>query len=376
LPKPVGREAAFRAPVANWARPPYGARDGGGDDLKAQAMAKRILLTGGAGYIGSHTYVALVEAGYDVVVLDSFVNARRSVPERLAQITGRPVSLIEGDVRDGDLLARIFAEQTIDAVVHFAALKAVGESVARPLAYFDVNLGGLTTLMKAMATAGCRRLVFSSSATVYGIPDETPTPESAPFRAMNPYGQTKIMGEELLRYQVAAEPDWAVGVLRYFNPAGAHASGLIGEDPRDIPNNLMPYIARVATGDLERISVFGDDYDTPDGTGVRDYIHVEDLARGHVLSLAKLFETGAGHVVNLGTGRGYSVLEVIAAYGRACNRDLPYAITPRRAGDVPIYVAKADAAAAVLGFRTEKGLDEMCASSWRWISGPAAGDGR
>jgi UDP-glucose 4-epimerase len=331
-------------------------------------MTKRILLTGGAGYIGSHTYVALVEAGYQVVILDSFVNARHSVPDRLARITGAPVTVVEGDVRDAAQLAALFEAQQFDAVVHFAALKAVGDSVARPLAYFDVNVGGLTTLLQAMESAGCRTLVFSSSATVYGIPDETPTPETAEFRAMNPYGQTKIMGEQMLAYLRHANADWSVGVLRYFNPAGAHASGLIGEDPQDIPNNLMPFIARVASGDLERINVFGDDYDTPDGTGVRDYIHVEDLARGHVLSLAALFESGRSHTVNLGTGRGFSVLEVIAAYKRACNRDLPFEIVERRAGDVPIYVAKADKAADVLAFRTEKTLDDMCASSWNWIS--------
>ena len=331
-------------------------------------MCARILLTGGAGYIGSHTYVALVEAGHEVVILDNFVNAQRSVPERLAQITGRPITLIEGDVRDERLVTQVLADHGIEAVVHFAALKAVGESMARPLDYFDVNIGGLTTLLRAMEGAGCRRIVFSSSATVYGVPDETPTPETAEFRAMNPYGQTKITGEEILGWLGRSNPDWAIGVLRYFNPAGAHGSALIGEDPRDIPNNLMPFVAKVATGELDQIAVFGNDYDTPDGTGIRDYIHVEDLARGHVLSLQSLLGTGESHLVNLGTGHGYSVLEVIAAYQRACNRELPYTITDRRAGDVPIYVASAEKAAKVLGFRTEKGLDEMCASSWAWVS--------
>lgn len=337
-------------------------------------MASRILLTGGAGYIGSHTHVALVEAGHEVVILDSFANARRSVPDRLAQITGRPVKLVEGDVRDEALLTRVLVEQGIEAVVHFAALKAVGESMVRPLDYFDVNVGGLTALLRAMETAGCRRLVFSSSATVYGLPEEIPTPESAPLRAMNPYGQTKIIGEQMLDWLGRSNPDWAIGVLRYFNPAGAHGSGLIGEDPHDTPGNLMPFVAKVATGELERIAVFGADYDTPDGTGVRDYIHVEDLARGHVLSLQSLLDTGQGHLVNLGTGRGYSVLEVIAAYKRASNRDLPYTITERRAGDVPISVARADKAAGLLGFRTEKGLEEMCASSWAWVSTTGAQD--
>ncbi len=335
-------------------------------------MPKRILLTGGAGYIGSHTYVALVEAGHEVVILDNFVNAHRSVGGRLERITGKPVTLVEGDIRNAVTLATLFAEHAFDAVVHFAALKAVGESMARPLDYFDVNVGGLTTLLRAMEAAGCRRIVFSSSATVYGVPDEAPTPETAEFRAMNPYGQTKILGEQMLDWLGQSNPDWAIGILRYFNPAGAHGSALIGEDPRDIPNNLMPFVAKVALGELERISVFGDDYDTPDGTGVRDYIHVEDLARGHVLSLDRLFESGDSHCVNLGTGRGYSVLEVIAAYKRACNRDLPHTIAERRAGDVPVYVASAEKAEEILGFRTEKGLDEMCASSWKWVSNTGA----
>lgn len=334
-------------------------------------MSKRILLTGGAGYIGSHTHVALVAAGHDVVILDDFSNAKRAVPERLAQISGKPAVVIDADVRDADALAKIFATHQIDAVVHFAALKAVGDSMRRPLDYFNVNVAGLSTLLGAMDRAGCRRLVFSSSATVYGVPDMAPTPETAPFRAMNPYGQTKIIGEQMLGWLQHSDPRWAVGILRYFNPAGAHGSALIGEDPRDIPNNLMPFVAKVALGELPRVMVFGNDYDTPDGTGVRDYIHVEDLARGHVLSLDKLLATGQGHVVNLGTGRGYSVLEVIAAYQRACNRDLPYQITDRRPGDVPIYVASADRAAEILGFRTEKGLDEMCASSWKWVSNAA-----
>jgi UDP-glucose 4-epimerase len=334
-------------------------------------MAKRhILLTGGAGYIGSHTYLALADAGHRVTILDNFSNARHSVIDRLGRITGGSVEVVDADVRDAGALDTAFASGGFDAVVHFAALKAVSESVEKPLDYFDVNIGGLTTLLRTMDAHDCRTLVFSSSATVYGVPDETPTPETAEFRGMNPYGQTKIIGEQMLNWLSNSDPRWAIGILRYFNPAGAHGSTMIGEDPRDIPNNLMPFISKVATGELPRISVFGDDYDTTDGTGVRDYIHVEDLARGHVLSLARLFETGEGHLVNLGTGRGYSVLEVIAAYKRACNRDLPYDIVDRRPGDVPIYVARAEKAAEVLGFRTEKSLDQMCASSWAWISGP------
>ncbi len=332
--------------------------------------ARRILLTGGAGYIGSHTYLALVDAGHDVTILDNFSNARKSVTDRLAKISGTQVNVVNADVRDETALDAAFTTGRFDAVVHFAALKAVSESVEKPLDYFDVNIGGLTTLLRVMDAHDCRTLVFSSSATVYGVPDETPTPETAEFRGMNPYGQTKIIGEQMLNWLSGSDPRWAIGILRYFNPAGAHMSAMIGEDPRDIPNNLMPFISKVATGELPRISVFGDDYDTPDGTGVRDYIHVEDLARGHVLSLAQLFETGEGHLVNLGTGRGYSVLEVIAAYKRASNRDLAYDIVDRRPGDVPIYVARAEKAADVLGFRTEKTLDEMCASSWAWISGP------
>ena len=331
-------------------------------------MTQTILLTGGAGYIGSHTYVALVEAGFQVVILDNFDNADASVPDRLAQITDAPVTCVKGDVLDRACLDRLFEDHEIDAVVHFAAKKAVGESCEIPLGYFETNTQGLIVLLNAMERAGVRRLVFSSSATVYGVPDVTPTPEDAPYRPMNPYGLTKIIGEQMCLQTEANDPRWAFGILRYFNPAGAHASALIGEDPADIPNNLMPYIAKVATGELERLSVFGDDWDTPDGTGVRDYIHVEDLARGHVLSLQSLLDTGEGHLVNLGTGRGYSVLEMLAAYSRACGQDLPHVIAPRRAGDVPIYCAVPDKAKALLGFETEKGLEEMCASSWNWVS--------
>ncbi len=338
-------------------------------------MAERILLTGGAGYIGSHTYVALVEAGHDVTILVNFQNANRSVVERLAQLTGAPVTLAEADVRDAATLGGLFAEHQFDAVVHFAALKAVSESVMRPLEYFDVNIGGLITLLRVMDAAGCRKIVFSSSATVYGVPDETPTPETADLRAMNPYGQTKISGEQILNQLADVDDRWQVGILRYFNPAGAHESRLIGEDPRDIPNNLLPYIAKVAAGELPELQIFGDDYDTPDGTGVRDYIHVDDLARGHVLSLeALLGDASRGHLVNLGTGVGYSVMDMVSAYKRACNRDVPYRIVGRRAGDVPIYVAKADKAEEVLGFRTEKTLDQICASSWGWITGPHSAD--
>lgn len=329
-------------------------------------MSGKILLTGGAGYIGSHTYLALVAAGYEVVILDNFSNAQDDVPDRLGQITGGPVTCIRGDVRDMGILGRIFDDHDIAAAVHFAALKSVGESVERPLDYFETNVGGLLTLLRAMDGAGCRRLVFSSSATVYGIPDETPTPETAPRRPMNPYGQTKIVGEEILEQLQTADRRWAVGILRYFNPAGAHGSALIGENPRDTPSNLVPFIAKVARGDLPVIRIFGDDYPTPDGTGVRDYIHVEDLARGHVLSLDHLLAQGTGHLVNLGTGQGHSVLEMVRAYSEAVGRELPYEIVGRRPGDVPIYCARTDRAAELLGFRTERTLADMCASSWRW----------
>ena len=326
-------------------------------------MTGSILLTGGAGYIGSHTYLALVEAGFSPVILDNFANAKDNVPDRLEQVTGKPVPVIRGDVRDETCLTEAFKTHGFDAVVHFAALKSVAESVEDPLSYFRVNTGGLITLLSVMEQAGCRKIVFSSSATVYGEPDVSPTEETAERRAVNPYGRTKIIGEEMLEM---LGPDWAVGTLRYFNPAGTHASGLIGEDPKGRVENLMPIMAEVARGDRAELSVFGDDYDTPDGTAIRDYIHVEDLARGHVLSLQKLFETGEGHLVNLGTGTGYSVLEMVAAYSKAIGRPLPHKIVGRRPGDVPIYCARTDKAAEVLGFRTERSLEEICDTSWRW----------
>ena len=331
-------------------------------------MRGTILLTGGAGYIGSHTYVALVEAGYRVVILDNFSNARSDVPDRLEMITGAPVRVHRGDVLDAAGLAAVFAAHDFDAVVHFAARKAVGESMTMPLEYVETNCIGLVTLLKAMRAAGVFRLVFSSTATVYGTPEASPVPETAPRGANSTYALTKLMGEQILEALAAADPRWAFGVLRYFNPAGAHASALIGEDPADTPNNLMPYIAKVATGELPYLTVFGNDYATPDGTGVRDYIHVEDLARGHVLSLDRLLATGEGHVLNLGTGRGYSVLEMLAAYSAACGRELPYVVGPRRPGDIDLYYADPRKAEALLGFRARRTLAEMCASSWAWVS--------
>jgi UDP-glucose 4-epimerase len=331
-------------------------------------MTTTVLLTGGAGYIGSHTFVALREAGYDAVILDNFSNARDDVPDRLEVITQAPVRAYRGDVRDRAILDRIFAENDIGAVVHFAALKAVGESVERPLDYIDVNVTGLIALLGAMEAAECRRIVFSSTATVYGTPEVWPIPETLPRKYESPYAFTKLACEQILEQVAASDARWVVGVLRYFNPVGAHRSALIGEDPQDIPNNLVPYIAEVALGLRPVLRVFGNDYDTHDGTGLRDYIHVEDLARGHVQSLDRLLADGTGHVVNLGTGRGFSVLDMLAAYSRAVGRDLPHVIAPRRSGDVPILVADPSRAEALLGFRAEKGIDDMCASSWAFVS--------
>ncbi|AGI70058.1 UDP-glucose 4-epimerase GalE [Octadecabacter antarcticus 307] len=328
-------------------------------------MAK-ILLTGGAGYIGSHTYLALVGAGYEVVILDNFSNAKPDVPSRLQDIAGKMVHVFQGDVLDRTDLDAVFAAHKIDGVVHFAAKKAVGESVAKPLDYMHTNIGGLLNLLAAMDAANIRSIVFSSSATVYGDTDVQPIPEDHPRTSTSPYAFTKIVGEQILEQL----PDtWAVGILRYFNPVGAHKSAMIGEDPSDIPNNLVPYIAKVAMGELTELGVFGDDYDTPDGTGVRDYIHVEDLADGHVLSLKSLLETGKSHTVNLGTGEGSSVLDVLKAYSEACGQDLAYKIAPRREGDVAVLTARPEQAKARLGFEAKRTLTDMCKSSWAWVSG-------
>lgn len=331
-------------------------------------MAHKILLTGGAGYIGSHTYVELAAAGYEIVILDNFSNARPDVLDRLEIITEAPVTSYTGDVRDRALLDRIFVEHEIAAVVHFAALKAVGESGRMPLEYIQTNVGGLLTLLEAMKAAGVWRLVFSSSATVYGDPEALPIREDAARAYTNTYAYTKLASEQILEQLEAADDPWGFGILRYFNPVGAHDSGLIGEDPNGIPNNLMPFIAKVATGELEKLSVFGNDYNTPDGTGVRDYIHVVDLAKGHVQSLDKLIETGEGHTVNLGTGTGYSVLEMVKAYERACGHALPYAIAPRRPGDIAACYADPALAGELLGFEARRDLDDMCRTSWNWVS--------
>ena len=331
-------------------------------------MPGKILLTGGAGYIGSHTYAALCAAGYEVAILDNFANARDDVPDRLEVITGRPVTVYRCDILDPAGLARVFASDRFDGVVHFAAKKAVGESQEKPLEYIETNCTGLVNLLKAMRNAGVFRLVFSSSATVYAPTTDWPIPEGAALGYASTYAYTKLMGEQIIQQVAGADDRWRYGILRYFNPAGAHDTGLIGEDPSDIPNNLMPYIAKVATGELPALNVFGNDYPTPDGTGVRDYIHVVDLARGHVLSLDALMRGDDSHTVNLGTGQGYSVMDMLAAYSRACGRDLPCKIAPRRAGDLDCYYGDPTRAAEVLGFRAERDLDNMCATSWAWVS--------
>ncbi|ESH93655.1 UDP-glucose 4-epimerase [Cupriavidus sp. HPC(L)] len=331
-------------------------------------MPDTLLLTGATGYIASHTWVALLAAGYDVVGLDNLSNSNRAVVDRIATISGKTPRFVEGDVRDRALLDRLFAEHKIGGAIHFAALKAVGESVAQPLAYYDNNLNGLLTLCASMQGAGVKTLVFSSSATVYGNPHTVPIREEFPLSATNPYGQTKLMGEQILRDLERADPHWRIGYLRYFNPVGAHESGLIGEDPGGVPNNLMPYVAQVAAGRRERLMVFGGDYPTPDGTGVRDYIHVCDLADGHLAALRYLNERGEGMTVNLGTGRGYSVLEVVEAYRRASGKSIPYEIVARRPGDIASCYADPALAQRLLGWQARHDLDRMCADSWRWQS--------
>lgn len=326
-----------------------------------------ILVTGGAGYIGSHTCVALVAAGHDVLVLDNFSNAKRSVLARLEQVVGNPIVCHEGDVADVAQVQRLMQEYNVSAVVHFAAFKAVGESVAQPLRYYENNVAGTVALLQAMRAAGVGTLVFSSSATVYGDPVSVPIREDFPLSATNPYGWTKLMMEQVLADVVASEPGfWRVARLRYFNPVGAHPSGLIGEDPQGIPNNLLPFVAQVAVGARPYLNVWGNDYPTPDGTGVRDYIHVMDLAEGHVAALAHLREHSGLLTVNLGTGRGTSVLEMIHAFERACGRSVPYELASRRPGDVAECWADPTLAQRLLGWRATRTLDDMCADAWRW----------
>jgi len=325
-----------------------------------------ILLTGGTGYIGSHAAVVLAGAGHGVLLYDNLCNSRREVVQRLARIIGRPVPLMEGDVRDTALLAQALKDHAIDAVVHFAGLKAVAESVADPIAYYASNVAGTVSLLQAMQGTGIRTLVFSSSATVYGEPRYLPIDEAHPTSATNPYGRSKLHIEEMLADVARSDATWRIACLRYFNPVGAHASGLIGEDPRGAPNNLMPYVAQVAAGQRPSLNVFGNDYPTPDGTGVRDYIHVMDLAEGHLAALDFLAGHGGWHAVNLGTGRGYSVLEMVRAFEATSGCSVPCTITGRRPGDIATSYASADKARALLGWRARRDLDEMCASTWNW----------
>ena len=325
-----------------------------------------ILLTGAAGYIASHTWLALQQAGYRVVGVDNFSNSSPVVLERLAELASAPIEFERADVCDAAALDAVFSRHQPAAVVHFAAFKAVGESVAQPLAYYRNNLGGLVTTCEAMKRHGCSRLVFSSSATVYGAPESLPLREDAPTSATNPYGATKLMGEQILRDLGASDPTWQTACLRYFNPVGAHESGRIGEDPRGTPNNLMPYVAQVAVGRREKLSVFGGDYPTHDGTGVRDYIHVTDLAEGHVASLRWLLGHAGSLTVNLGTGQGYSVLDLVRAYEKASGRSVPYEIVARRPGDVAACWADPSAAREQLGWTAKLDLARMCEDSWRW----------
>jgi len=325
-----------------------------------------ILVTGGAGYIGSHTCVELLSAGYEIIVCDNFSNSKPEVINKIKQITGRDFLFFEADILDPLAMEQLFNGHPIDAVVHFAGLKAVGESVAKPLLYYHNNVGGSLILFQTMAQFGVKRLVFSSSATVYGDPTSVPITEDFPLAATNPYGQTKLIIENILRDHYASDPSWSIALLRYFNPIGAHASGLIGEDPNGIPNNLMPYITKVAAGDLEILSIFGNDYPTPDGTGVRDYIHVVDLSLGHIKALEKVMSSSGVESYNLGTGTGYSVLEVIQAFEQATGQKVNHRMAPRRPGDIAECYADASKARRELGWKANRSLKEMCTDSWEF----------
>ncbi len=328
-----------------------------------------ILVTGGAGYIGSHTVLELLNAGLRVVVLDNLSNASPESLRRVEALTDKKIAFVEGDIRDAALLDRVFAQYQPSQVIHFAGLKAVGESVVQPVSYYQNNVGGTLTLLEAMAKAGVHSLVFSSSATVYGTPKHLPIKESmATGGTTNPYGTSKWMIEQILQDTAKADPRWRFALLRYFNPIGAHPSGQIGEDPKGLPNNLVPYISQVAVGKLPELNIFGDDYDTPDGTGVRDYIHVVDLAVGHLKALEKLERDAGVHIYNLGTGQGYSVLDMVRAFEKVSGRDIPYRIVPRREGDIAVCYASAEKALKELGWQAEKGLEEMMADTWRWQS--------
>lgn len=328
----------------------------------------KVLVTGGAGYIGSHTCVELLNAGFEVVVLDNFCNSKPIAIQRVEKITGKKITLIEGDVRDSDCLNALFSAHHIDVVIHFAGLKAVGDSVSNPLHYYDNNVTGSIKLLEVMAAHAVKNIVFSSSATVYGFSDDKPIPETAPLSPFNPYGHNKRMVEQVLEDLSAADSSWNIALLRYFNPVGAHASGEIGEDPNGVPNNLMPYISQVAVGKLDYLNVFGNDYPTIDGTGVRDYIHVVDLALGHLAALNALTKGCGLLTINLGAGRGYSVLELVNTFETATGKKIPYKIVNRRAGDIAIYFADASLAKQVLGWQTTKSLADICRDAWHWQS--------
>ncbi|MBC7757086.1 MAG: UDP-glucose 4-epimerase GalE [Bdellovibrio sp.] len=327
-----------------------------------------ILITGGAGYIGSHTCVVLLEAGYEIVVVDNLCNSSLESLNRVSKISGKNITFVEADIRDAAALRALFKAHVISAVIHFAGLKAVGESAEKPQLYYDNNVGGSINLFAIMAEVGVKTIVFSSSATVYGDPASMPIQEDFPLSATNPYGRTKLMLEDILRDLHAADHSWSIGILRYFNPIGAHASGTIGEDPNGIPNNLLPYVSQVAVGRLAKLRVFGNDYATHDGTGVRDYIHVMDLADGHAKALDYLLTNEALITVNLGTGVGYSVLDVVNAFATVSGKPVPYEFLPRRAGDVAINYADASKAASLLGWQATRNLDQMCADAWKWQS--------
>lgn len=329
----------------------------------------RILVTGGAGYIASHTLVELCEAGYEPVVIDNYSNSEPGVLDRVAKITGKTIPAYEGDVCDYETLRRIFEEHEIGAVIHFAGYKAVGESVEKPLMYYSNNLGATMNVLRVMNEFGCKNIIFSSSATVYGMNNEAPFVETMPTSCTNPYGWTKLMSEQILQDAAVADPKFTPVLLRYFNPVGAHASGLIGENPRGIPNNLMPYVQQVASGKREKLTVFGDDYDTSDGTGVRDYIHVVDLAKGHVKAVQYAFAHDGAEVFNLGTGRGTSVIELVEAFKKVNEIDVPYVIGPRRAGDIATCYADAAKALQALDWKAELGIEDMCRDAWNWESG-------
>lgn len=332
-----------------------------------------IFVTGGAGYIGSHTCVELLQAGHEVTVYDNFSNSSPESLRRVERITGRTVRLVEGDIRHPQALTDALRQSGASAVIHFAGLKAVGESVEQPLRYYDNNVLGTLSLLHAMGACQVNKLVFSSSATVYGDPLHLPITEDHPLSATNPYGRTKLMIEDILRDLHRSDPAWHIGILRYFNPIGAHPSGLIGEDPQGIPNNLMPYVSQVAAGQRERLQIWGQDYPTPDGTGVRDFIHVVDLALGHVKTLAHLEKAAGCTAINLGTGQGYSVLELVRAFEKASGQTVPYSFAARRAGDIAASYASPERAIQLLGWRPQHGLDAMCADSWRWQQGNPLG---